>query len=62
MSEREPNGPEIPELPRPDATDAVKCGGNYIGETEQSLDLLLANAKRTNAVLSFNESDSLFKR
>jgi hypothetical protein len=62
MSERKPNDPEIPELPQRETKDAVKGGGAYVGETEKNLDFLLANAKRTNASLSFTESDSLFKR
>lgn len=33
---------------------------NYIGETEKNLSRLLANARRSNAVLFFDEADALF--
>lgn len=33
---------------------------NYIGETEKNLSRLLANARKQNAILFFDEADSLF--
>ena len=49
--------------PSPDDEANIRGGGGaFIAETEKNIDAVLRPATRTNATLSFTESDNLFNR